>query len=199
MTFKDALHLLSTNLILKIALPDWASNLTEHTRNINLAFKELKVCYSKLSNHARVIHISCLEQQYMVEMVEARRNADKVEQHHDLFSSLLDAAQDEPDNRAALNEEELMGKYIIALLEASYSSSQETCLYFFLPDMRWDPPLLPAVLFQNGSLQTAAHTLCFSFALLALYPNEQERLYQHINGVMSSLDGTPVSSRNLNL
>jgi hypothetical protein len=42
--------------------------------------------------------------------------------------------------------------------------------------------------------QTAAHTLCFTFALLALYPNEQERLYEHIKGVMSSLDRTPVRS-----
>ena len=40
--------------------------------------------------------------------------------------------------------------------------------------------------------QTTAHTLCFSFGLLALYPGEQERLYQHIKGVMSSLNGIPV-------
>ncbi|KAF8474407.1 cytochrome P450 [Russula ochroleuca] len=66
-----------------------------------------------------------------------------------------------------------------------------TCLYFFLPDMRWDLPLLPAMLPQNSSLQTTAHTLCFSFALLALYPDEQERLYQQIKGVMSSLNGMP--------
>ncbi len=44
-------------------------------------------------------------------MVEARRNADKVEECHDLFSGLLDAAQDEPDNGAAISEEELIGKY----------------------------------------------------------------------------------------
>ena len=49
----------------------------------------------------------------MLEMVEARRNTDKVEQHHDLFSGLLDAAQDEPDNGVALSEEELIGKYNI--------------------------------------------------------------------------------------
>ena len=42
--------------------------------------------------------------------------------------------------------------------------------------------------------QTTAHTLCFSFGLLALFPDEQERLYQHIKGVMSSLSGTPVRS-----
>ena len=48
------------------------------------------------------------------------------------------------------------------------------------------------------SLQTTAHTLCFTFALLALYPDQQERLYQHIKGVMSNLNGMPVGPRNLN-
>jgi cytochrome P450 len=47
-------------------------------------------------------------------------------------------------------------------------------------------------------LQTTAHTLCLSFALLALYPDEQERLYEQIKGVMSSLDGMPVGARDLN-
>ena len=49
----------------------------------------------------------------MLEMVEARRNEDKVEERYDLFSGLLDAAQDELDPKAALNEEELMGGYSI--------------------------------------------------------------------------------------
>jgi cytochrome P450 len=40
----------------------------------------------------------------MLEMVEARRNADK-EQRHDLFSGLLEAA----DDGEALNDEELLG------------------------------------------------------------------------------------------
>jgi hypothetical protein len=41
----------------------------------------------------------------MLEMVEARRNADKEEQRHDLFSGLLEAA----DDGEALNDEELLG------------------------------------------------------------------------------------------
>jgi cytochrome P450 len=32
--------------------------------------------------------------------------------------------------------------------------------------------------------QTTAHTLCFALALLALYPYEQEKLYQHIKSVI---------------
>jgi hypothetical protein len=47
--------------------------------------------------------------QYMMEMVEARKNLDKVEQHYDLFSGLLDAAQDEQGSEAALGNEELIG------------------------------------------------------------------------------------------
>ena len=53
----------------------------------------------------------CLVQQYMVEMVEARKNGDKVEQRHDLFSGFLDAALDEQDNEAVLDNEELIGGY----------------------------------------------------------------------------------------
>ena len=49
MTFKDALHILSTNIVLKIVLPDWAKNVTKHTRKVDLAFMELKVWYSKSS------------------------------------------------------------------------------------------------------------------------------------------------------
>jgi hypothetical protein len=46
----------------------------------------------------------------MLEMVEARRKADKTDQHHDLFSGLLDAAEEESDNIVALNDQELLGK-----------------------------------------------------------------------------------------
>jgi len=46
-------------------------------------------------------------------------------------------------------------------------------------------------IFLLAGHETTAHTLCFSFALLALYPDEQERLYQHINDVMSGLSGMP--------
>jgi hypothetical protein len=43
MTFKDALHTSSANLISKISLPSWTANLTKHTRKTELAFNELKV------------------------------------------------------------------------------------------------------------------------------------------------------------
>jgi hypothetical protein len=52
---------------------------------------------------------SCTAQQYMLEMVDARKNADKGEERYDLFSGLLDAAQDEQDNGVALSDDELIG------------------------------------------------------------------------------------------
>jgi hypothetical protein len=58
-----------------------------------------------------VIHSLCREQQYMLEMVKERRNADKVEQRYDLFSGLLDASQNEADSEAAITDEELIGGY----------------------------------------------------------------------------------------
>ena len=64
--------------------------------------------------------------------------------------------------------------------------------------MRLDHFRLPPRLPLYNSLQTTAHTLCFSFALLALYPGEQECLYQHIKGVVSSLNGMPVGTSKLN-
>ena len=73
----------------------------------------------------------------MLEMVESRRNADNGEQRNDLFSGLLDAAQNELDSEATLTDEELIGGIAIVqhLRKVAYSF-QETCLFFFLLDMR---------------------------------------------------------------
>jgi hypothetical protein len=77
----------------------------------------------------------------MLEMVEARRDGDRVEQRYDLFSGLLDAAQDKLDNGAALSEEELIGEYNIdyCIIEKAEKSVltvfQGTCLSFSWLDM----------------------------------------------------------------
>ena len=47
----------------------------------------------------------------MLEMVEVRKDADKVEERYDLFSGLLDAAQTEPGGEATLSDDELIGWY----------------------------------------------------------------------------------------
>ena len=136
-------------------------------------------------------------------MVEARRNEDKVEERHDLFSSLLDATQDELGSEAVLDDDELIGEYqtprsIGNLGKRLIRVPGNMFIYLLAGHEVGIFSVLPAVLSPNSSLQTSAHALCFSFALLALYPDEQERLYQHIKGVMSSLDGMPVGSRYFN-
>ena len=47
-------------------------------------------------------------------MVEARKDVDKVEERYDLFSGLLDAAEDELGSEAALSDDELMGWYSLS-------------------------------------------------------------------------------------
>jgi hypothetical protein len=139
----------------------------------------------------------------MLEIVEARKDADKVEERYDLLSGLLDAAQDEPGSEAALSDDELMGWYSLsnhsAFIQVVLPSLLGNMFIFLLAghEVGSFPSFLRVVAIQF--LQTTAHTLCFSFALLALYPDEQERLYQHIKGIMSSLNRMPVGSWNLKL
>ena len=49
----------------------------------------------------------------MVEMIDARRDADVKEERYDLFSGLLDAAQGDLDGGQAITEKELIGKVTI--------------------------------------------------------------------------------------
>src|SRR6266850_4219521 len=57
MTFKDALRILSNNLFLRIILPDWAMNLTKHSREVRQAFIELKVCPATSSIYTWIIDV----------------------------------------------------------------------------------------------------------------------------------------------
>jgi hypothetical protein len=134
----------------------------------------------------------------MQEMVEARKNANKAEERYDLFSGLLDAAQDEAGSEAALSDDELIGLYSLsdhsAFIEVVLPPLLGNMFIFLLAGHEVGSFPSSSRIVPLQFLQTAAHTLCFSFALLALYPGEQERLYQHIKGVMSSLNGMPVGS-----
>ena len=43
MTFKNALHTASVNIVLKLLTPDWVPGITKRLRRVRLAFHELKV------------------------------------------------------------------------------------------------------------------------------------------------------------
>ncbi|KAG7093386.1 hypothetical protein E1B28_007067 [Marasmius oreades] len=131
LTFKEALSGVSAGIVTKLLCPDWLMGITEKTRKVKLAFEELD--------------------QYMLEMINARRNAEKKEERYDLFSSLLDA-NDSPDyGQDPLTERELIGNIFIFLLAGH---------------------------------ETTAHTLAFTFGLLAFHQEEQEILYQHIKSII---------------
>jgi len=139
MTFKDSLHIVSTDVFFKLIFPRWALGLTERLKKVRIAFDELD--------------------QYMFEMIAGRRNAEKKEERSDLFSSLLDAADSEdPNDVGKITDRELVGNIFIFLLAGH---------------------------------ETTAHTLCFCFAFLALYPDEQERLFQQIKSLMPDPDTIP--------
>ncbi|SJL04168.1 uncharacterized protein ARMOST_07528 [Armillaria ostoyae] len=131
MPFHDALHLVSTGFIVKMVIPRWAMGLTRKWTEVINAFDELE--------------------SYMLEMIANRRKAEK-EERYDLFSSLLDANDDEGlmGGEAKLTDPELLGNIYIFLLAG----------------------------------HEATHTLAFTFALLALYLDQQEALYCHIKNVI---------------
>ncbi|KAF8895529.1 cytochrome P450 [Infundibulicybe gibba] len=87
LSFKDALHTVSINVMTKLKIPDWAMGMTPCLRGIRLAFSELQL--------------------YMSEMIRDRQTSEKVERF-DLFSSLLDA-NIEDEATVALIESELIG------------------------------------------------------------------------------------------
>jgi len=111
MTYKDALHIVSSDVFFKVLLPDWAlSNLGPRMSKIKAAFDELE--------------------QYMKEMIHDRQNSEKLERY-DLFSSLLDANTDDLD-ADRLTESELIGNIFIFLLAGHETTAHTLCFAFAL-------------------------------------------------------------------
>ncbi|KAI0341851.1 cytochrome P450 [Trametopsis cervina] len=130
MSFKEALHILSTEIFVKVIAPKWI------VKYGPLRFRKVETAYNEL-------------ELYMNELIQKRRSSEKKEERYDLLSSLLDANEEGAD---ALTDSELRGNIFIFLLAGH---------------------------------ETTAHTLCFTFAMLALYPDEQEKLHRHIKSIVS--------------
>ncbi|PSR76586.1 hypothetical protein PHLCEN_2v8344 [Hermanssonia centrifuga] len=92
-TFQGALHTVAKEVFTKLVVPDWVLKLglTESHRQTTLAFDELHM--------------------YLVEMIRARKESEKKEERYDLFSSLLDANEEEEDGQVKLQDSELIGMY----------------------------------------------------------------------------------------
>lgn len=85
---------------------DWG--ITKRLKNFNVAYQELEV--GSLFFLRSEMPTSSL-QRYMEEMIQTRKGAEKKEERYDLFSSLLDANEDELDGKTKLSDSELMGNY----------------------------------------------------------------------------------------
>lgn len=48
MSFKDAIHEVTLNLMTKLVVPNWAMGLTQRLRRVRLAFEELNVGFTTL-------------------------------------------------------------------------------------------------------------------------------------------------------
>jgi len=131
-SFKDALHIVSTDLRLKLFVPQWLLKLGPAKR-----LRDFWTAYVDLEH-------------YMRDMIDRRKDSENKEERYDLFSSLLDANEEESEGSAKLSDGELMGNIFIYLIAGH---------------------------------ETTAHTLAFTFVMLALYQDEQEKLYQHIMSV----------------
>ncbi|KAG2359627.1 cytochrome P450 [Suillus spraguei] len=133
LTFKDALHTVTQNLIIKLLVPRWAMGLTQRFRRTGLAFDELH--------------------RYLTEMIHERQGSQHKEDNNDLLSSLLSANDNDnlSKDEVKLSDSELIGNIFIFLVAGH---------------------------------ETTAHTLSFAFALLALHPDKQEEMYQHIKRVL---------------
>ncbi|KAI0705838.1 cytochrome P450, partial [Cytidiella melzeri] len=139
MAFKasqESLHVLSSDIVFKLIVPEWLMAYgPERVRRVGIAYKELEL--------------------YMTELIEGRKASDTKQERYDLFSSLLDANDEDAD--VTLNHSELLGNIFVFLLAGWWLISK-----------------------------TTAHTLCFTFGMLALYQDEQEKLYQHIKSIIPS-------------
>ncbi|KAG6918711.1 hypothetical protein DXG01_012196 [Tephrocybe rancida] len=169
LTFKNALHIVTTDVFLKLIVPERALGLTQRLRDVRLAFDELE--------------------RYMSEMIQQRQTAAKKEARYDLFSSLLDA-NDVDSEEAKLSVSELIGTSLnipssYCLIKAPHAGN----IFIFLVaghEARWAVQLIYSPYAAYESFQTTAHTLCFTFAMLALYQDEQETLYNHIQSVLAT-------------
>ena len=141
----------------------------------------------------------------MLDMIRSRRSSEKKEERYDLFSSLLNASEDADINsgETKLKDRELIGFIlfilIVSMIGAKYLNYSQ---YLHLP-ISWPRGTWYSYIFSRRwrcfvafwfHIQTTAHTLCFTFGLLALHPEEQETLYQHIKSVIPD-DRLPVQSK----
>lgn len=190
---QQTMYEISTGLITKVIAPPWLLNmdLTTGMRNTRVSFEHLEVCGDTI---ARVVSRQLLCQKYLLDMIHKGRSAEVKADRYDLLSGLLDASEDDVGSYEKLTDQEVLSvyRYVFHLVAVVLTSTSIGNIFIFLAAGHEVYCLRFAQLhLVNLVMQTTAHTLCFAFALLALYPDEQEKLYEHTKSILRD-DDIPV-------
>ncbi|KAJ2913373.1 hypothetical protein MD484_g7050, partial [Candolleomyces efflorescens] len=121
-----------------------------------------------LSKKLKLIDVAFTEmEQYIREMIQ-ERSSSTTQKSYDLLSSLIEHNKQE-EEASSLNDRELIGEFWPTVPDHSGLLSQWKGNIFMI---------------MSAGHETSAHTLCFALALLAMYPDEQTALYEHVKSVL---------------
>jgi hypothetical protein len=131
-TFKEAIEVVSSDLFLKLMIPNFAMGLTKRTSRVKLGFEELLVSHdsSALWHHAswRTNY-----KKYIREMIQERSKSYR--DCSDLFSNLI-AANENDSEGLRLTDEEVVGNIFIFLIGKLWSQFQDLSNVERQPDMK---------------------------------------------------------------
>jgi len=119
-------------------------------------------------------------------MIQDRKGSRCKEDDHDLLSRLLAANDDEnlSEGEVKLSDSELIGSYDLRLYCGRIVTMFFNNIFMLMVAGHEVIHLSSLHLRHSDNSQTTAHSLAFALALLALYSDKQEELYQHIKRVL---------------
>ncbi|KAF5343987.1 hypothetical protein D9758_012923 [Tetrapyrgos nigripes] len=185
MPIEKIFEIISEDLFFKLIIPDWI------LRNAEWMLFPLPRFKDKL---IRVREAFDGLNEFLQDIINARRNVDAETstgsaQRSDLFSNLIHANdQDAEAQNSKNNDGESLnrvwdsetGQYVKFNEEEGDDIADKESEKRKLSDVEMMGNIF---IFLLAGHETSAHTTCFAFALLALYEEEQEKLYQHIMSV----------------
>nr|BAL05139.1 cytochrome P450 [Phanerodontia chrysosporium] len=166
MSFKEALHIVSTGTVIKAVLPKWLLNLgpSQYIREVRDAFREMEA--------------------YMREMV-TENMLDDTKSRRDLFSSLVHAGQDSPGQEALLTDAELLGNVFMFLLAGHETAASTLCFALGLLALHKDEQdkLYDHIRFTLGEKDVPAYSDLNSLSYCSAVLYETLRLFPPVIGI----------------
>ncbi|KAK7453294.1 hypothetical protein VKT23_011969 [Stygiomarasmius scandens] len=180
LAIEEIFEIISEDLFLKLVFPEWL------LRNAEWAL----LPFGKLRN--RVIRVRKAFdglQTYMKDIITTRNSgasssgsslmSSDSEKKADLFSNLIEANESDGELKDGQVWDSELGEYVSP--DANSPKKQTgTSGNAKLTDAELMGNIF---IFLLAGHETTAHSVCYAMALLALYPDEQEKLYQHILSV----------------